>query len=123
VRHGGRTKGNRGGGCEDSGESRVIVLSDAHHNILQLLQRIAILIREVPETKDTFRDSDGFLSLVHVLSTLSTTIGQAGSQQTRDVVACIKSAFTVASETLKGHEANLWFFEVRFFLPMLATPL
>ncbi|KAG1745693.1 hypothetical protein EDB19DRAFT_1927133 [Suillus lakei] len=76
-----------------------------------LLQRIANLIREVPETKDAFRGSDGFLLLVHVLSTLSTTIGRRGSQQTRDVVACIKSVFALASEALKGHAANLEFFE------------
>ncbi|KAG1732883.1 uncharacterized protein EDB91DRAFT_1150772 [Suillus paluster] len=76
-----------------------------------LLQRIADLVREVPETKDTFRGSDGFLLLVHVLSTLSTTIGRPGSQQTRDVVACIKLVFTLASETLKRHAANLEFFE------------
>jgi len=69
----------------------------------------------VPETKDVFRSSDGFLLLVHVLSTLSTTIGRRGSQSTRDVVACIKSVFTVASEALKGHTANLEFFEVRSF--------
>lgn len=76
-----------------------------------LLQRIATLVREVPETKDAFRDSDGFLLLVHVLSTLSTTIGRRGSQSTRDAVACIKSVFTLASEALKGHAMNLEFFE------------
>ncbi|KAG2346496.1 beach-domain-containing protein [Suillus weaverae] len=82
-----------------------------------LLQRIATLLREVPQTKDAFRGSDGFLLLVHVLSTLSTAIGRRGSQSTRDVVACIKSVFTVASEALKGHAANLEFFEVCFFVP------
>ncbi|KAG2136966.1 uncharacterized protein EDB93DRAFT_1253823 [Suillus bovinus] len=76
-----------------------------------LLQRIAILVRDVPETKDAFRDSDGFILLVHVLSTLSTKIGRRESQSTRDVVACIKSVFTLASETLKGHVVNLEFFE------------
>ncbi|KAG1810733.1 hypothetical protein EV424DRAFT_1422048 [Suillus variegatus] len=76
-----------------------------------LLQRIVTLVREVPATKDAFRDSDGFLLLVHVLSTLSTTIGRRGSQSTRDAVACIKSVFTLASEALKGHAVNLEFFE------------
>ncbi|KAG2135261.1 hypothetical protein DEU56DRAFT_888131 [Suillus clintonianus] len=76
-----------------------------------LLQRIADLVREVPETKNAFRSSDGFLLLVHVLSTLSTRIGRRGSQQTRDVITCIKLAFTLASEALKGHAANLKFFE------------
>ncbi|KAG2033253.1 hypothetical protein BDR03DRAFT_935719 [Suillus americanus] len=76
-----------------------------------LLQRIATLVREVPETKDAFRSSDGFLLLVHVLSTLSTRIGRRGSQSTRDVAACIKSVFTLASEALKGHAANIEFFE------------
>ncbi|KIK43894.1 hypothetical protein CY34DRAFT_788831 [Suillus luteus UH-Slu-Lm8-n1] len=76
-----------------------------------LLQRIATLIREVPETTDAFRSSDGFLLLVHVLSTLSTRIGRRGSQSTHDVVACIKSVFVLASEALKGHAANLEFFE------------
>ncbi|KAG1855169.1 hypothetical protein DFJ58DRAFT_716258 [Suillus subalutaceus] len=76
-----------------------------------LLQRIATLVREVPETKDAFRSSDGFLLLVHVLSTLSTTIGRRGSQSTRDVAACIKSVFTLASEALKEHAVNLEFFE------------
>ena len=90
---------------------------------LQLLQRIANLVREVPKTKDTFRDSDGFLLLVHVLSTLSTTIGRQGSQQARDIVACIKSVFMLASETLKGHGENLEFFEVRFFVPVVGKLL
>ncbi|KAG1874893.1 beach-domain-containing protein [Suillus subluteus] len=76
-----------------------------------LLQRIVALVREVPETKDAFRNSDGFLLLVHMLSTLSTTIGRRGSQSTRDAAACIKSVFTLASEALKGHAANLEFFE------------
>ncbi|KAG0697567.1 hypothetical protein DFH29DRAFT_1003625 [Suillus ampliporus] len=88
-----------------------------------LLQRIANLVREVPETKDTFRGADGFLLLVHLLSTLSTTIGRPGSQQTRDVVACIKSVFTLASETLKGHAANLEFFEVRRFAPVASNAI
>jgi len=33
-----------------------------HRSTVQLLQRIVILVREVSETKDTFRDSDGFFS-------------------------------------------------------------
>ncbi|KAG2357108.1 hypothetical protein BDR07DRAFT_1421270 [Suillus spraguei] len=76
-----------------------------------LLQQITTLVREVPETKDVFRGSDGFLLLVHVLSTLSTTIGRRGSQSTRDVMTCIQSVFTLASEVLKGHAANIEFFE------------
>lgn len=76
-----------------------------------LLQRIASLIREVPKTTDAFRGSDGFLWLVHVLSTLSTRIGRRGSQSTHDVVACIKSVFALTLEALKGHAANLEFFE------------
>lgn len=83
-------------------------------NVSQILQTLQAFIGEHPGALDAFREADGFLVLMHVLSTLSAIPSALSSpQSTQQVFECMQLAFMLASKALYHHPINLTFFEVR----------
>lgn len=76
------------------------------------------MLNEHPRVLDAFRESDGFLVLIHVLSTLptATSVALTSSWSLQDVLQCMQLAFMVASKALDGHQQNQDFFQVREIL-------
>ncbi|KIM59893.1 hypothetical protein SCLCIDRAFT_1217340 [Scleroderma citrinum Foug A] len=80
---------------------------------IAILQRILVMLNEHPRVLDAFRESDGFLVLIHVLSTLptATSVALTSSWSLQDVLQCMQLAFMVASKALDGHQQNQDFFQ------------
>lgn len=69
-------------------------------------------------TKDVFREMDGFLVLMSVLSTIqpghSWAVAGPGDQIVHEVLEAVRLVFAIISEAMDGHKANTAFFEVCF---------
>ena len=67
-------------------------------------------------TKDVFREMDGFLVLMSVLSTIqpghSWAVAEHGDQIVHEVLEAVRLVFAIISEAMDGHKANTAFFEV-----------
>lgn len=72
-------------------------------------------------TKDVFREMDGFLVLMSVLSTIqpshSWSIAVAGDSIVHEVLEAVRLVFTIISEAMDDHSTNAIFFEVRSMFP------
>ncbi|KAG6332153.1 hypothetical protein ID866_6934 [Astraeus odoratus] len=79
-------------------------------NRIAILQRIHDMMGENPHVLDAFREYDGFLVLMHVLSTLPTSAPTA-PHDIQSILECIQFAFMVISKALVGHQRNLDFFQ------------
>ncbi|KAH7912895.1 hypothetical protein BJ138DRAFT_1124827 [Hygrophoropsis aurantiaca] len=79
-----------------------------------VLEQIGNMLQQNAFTRDVFRESDGFLVLMHVLSTLPAFLehpcATSDSPTTQRILKCMGLAFFVASEALRGHETNVRFF-------------
>ncbi|EGO20076.1 hypothetical protein SERLADRAFT_374121 [Serpula lacrymans var. lacrymans S7.9] len=73
------------------------------------------IMHEDPSTKAVFRDSDGFLVILHVLSTLPPFLEddtfESGLKVVNEALACMQYAFRIASEAIRDHTENLRYFE------------
>ena len=73
-------------------------------------------------TKDVFREMDGFVVLMSVLSTIQPThswaISDAGDPIVVDVLEATRLVFAILSEALHHHEENDTFFEVCSLMPI-----
>ncbi|KIJ62307.1 hypothetical protein HYDPIDRAFT_30564 [Hydnomerulius pinastri MD-312] len=80
---------------------------------ITILRRLTSHVSESPRALDAFRAADGFLVLMHVLSTLPLTAPSAltNPQSTQEILDCMQLAFTVTSKALHGSTSNLSFFE------------
>ncbi|KIK98640.1 hypothetical protein PAXRUDRAFT_823685 [Paxillus rubicundulus Ve08.2h10] len=80
---------------------------------IAILRQLSSLVEKSPKALDAFRDADGFLVLMHVLSTLPTATPSAltNPQSTQEVLDCMQLAFMVTSKALEAHPANLSFFQ------------
>lgn len=68
---------------------------------------------EEPRTKDVFRELDGFLVIVRMLSTLAFPVYQEGQEQdTTERLEATRLAFAIISEAMRDHPLNTEFFEV-----------
>ena len=67
-------------------------------------------------TKDVFREMDGFLVLMSVLSTIqpshSWSFAAAGDMIVHEVLEAIRLIFAIISEAMDDHKHNAAFFEV-----------
>jgi hypothetical protein len=67
-------------------------------------------------TKDVFREMDGFLVLMSVLSTIqpghSWSMAEAGDEIVHEVLEAVRLVFAIVSEAMDSHKANAAFFEV-----------
>ncbi|KAN0082499.1 hypothetical protein V8E55_008294 [Tylopilus felleus] len=87
-------------------------LTEDTHSRITVLQSLLAIIGEHSEALDAFRGADGFLVLMHVLSTLPATSSALSSpQSTHQVLDCIQFAFMLTSKALDRHSINLTFFE------------
>lgn len=78
--------------------------------VAQLLAEIQRIMVEDPATKDVFRECDGFVLLVNLLSTLrhdSTETGEAA-----------RLAFAILSEGTRSHQTNMDYFDVRRYVKL-----
>ena len=67
-------------------------------------------------TKDVFREMDGFLVLMTVLSTIqpthSWTLAAPGDPIVHEVLDAVRLVFAIISEATDEHRVNVAFFEV-----------
>ena len=68
-------------------------------------------------TKDVFREMDGFLVLMNVLSTIqpahSWPVASSGDRIVHEVLEAVRLIFAILSEAMDEHKQNTRFFEVR----------
>jgi hypothetical protein len=86
---------------------RLKVAQDAQSKI-EVLIEIQRILPEDNCTKDVFRELDGFLLLIHALTTLD-----VGHPSIEEIHEQIRLVFTIISEALKRHPANSESFSVR----------
>ncbi|KAL4252230.1 hypothetical protein ABKN59_005526 [Abortiporus biennis] len=81
----------------------------------EVLLEIHRIMLEDACTKDVFREMDGFLVLMNVLSTIqpahSWTFASPGDPIVTDVLEATRLAFAILSEALHRHPLNMTFFE------------
>ena len=67
-------------------------------------------------TKEVFREMDGFLVLMSVLSTIqpshSWSLAGPNDEIVHEVLEAVRLVFTIISEAMDDHKANTAFFEV-----------
>ncbi len=67
-------------------------------------------------TKDVFREMDGFLVLMSVLSTIqpahSWSLATSGDPIVHEVLEAVRLVFAIISEAMDDHKSNAEFFEV-----------
>ncbi|KAA1472737.1 beach-domain-containing protein [Dentipellis sp. KUC8613] len=84
--------------------SKIEVLSEVHRIML-----------EDACTKDVFRELDGFIAIISVLSTLHTRaegpVVEPEEQVTSDILEAARLIFVIASEAMHDHEANSRYFQ------------
>ena len=70
-------------------------------------------------TKDVFREMDGFLVLMSVLSTIqpghSWAVAASGDEIVHEVLEAVRLVFVIISEAMDSHKANTSFFAVRHY--------
>ncbi|KAH0828735.1 hypothetical protein J3R83DRAFT_3154 [Lanmaoa asiatica] len=87
-------------------------LAEDTHSRITILYSLQSIIGEHSGALDGFREADGFLVLMHVLSTLPATPSALSSpQSTQQVFDCMHLVFMLTSKALDRHAINLAFFE------------
>lgn len=76
-------------------------------------------------TKDVFREMDGFVVVMSVLSTIqpahSWAVSESGDPIVTEVLDATRLVFAILSEALYCHEENITFFEVSYTLIICGT--
>src|SRR6266702_1821988 len=72
-------------------------------------------------TKDVFRELDGFVAIINILSTRRTSrdeslIGEHEEQVLGEILETARLVFVIVSEAMTGDEVNSQYFEVRCLL-------
>ena len=84
---------------------------------LQVLVEVHGIMVQDACTKDVFREMDGFLVLMSVLSTIqpghSWAVAVPGDEIVHEVLEAVRLVFVIISEAMDNHKANTSFFEVR----------
>lgn len=83
----------------------------------QTLSEIQRIILQDTCTKDVFREMDGFLCLMSVLSTIQDrptgiAVVESETQVLQDTIECTQWVFLILSEAMKNHHANTEYFRV-----------
>lgn len=85
-----------------------------------------ILLQE-PQTKEVFRELDGFLVLISVLSTVhhlnSGPVIEPEEQVLADMIECTRLVFSVASDALADHPQNIEYFRTYVGYDSLSSAL
>ena len=77
-------------------------------------------------TKDVFREMDGFLAIINILSTLRTSrdqnlMSEHKEQVLGETVEVARLVFVITSEAMSGDEVNSQYFEVQYLLFWLSS--
>lgn len=87
---------------------------------MQELTEIHKIMLEDACTKDVFREMDGFLVLMNILTTIqpahSWPVAEPGDPIVTDVLEATRLIFAILDESLYLHEVNASFFEVTAFV-------
>ena len=78
-------------------------------------------------TKDVFREMDGFVAIINILSTLRTPrvgnpIAEHREQALDETIEAARLVFVIASEAMSSNEVNSQYFEVRYLFLCLRCP-
>jgi hypothetical protein len=78
-------------------------------------------------TKDVFREMDGFLAIINILSTLRASheeglADEPEEQVLNETVEAARLVFVIASEAMSDDEVNSQYFEVRYLSPYPYCP-
>ncbi|KAH9006451.1 beach-domain-containing protein [Lactarius hatsudake] len=89
--------------------------SDIHTNVGDLTEVHRIMLEDAC-TKDVFREMDGFVAIINILSTLRTsrdesTLGEDKEQVLGETLEATRLVFVIASEAMSGDEVNVQYFE------------
>ena len=87
----------------------------------QVLTEIQKIMLQDACTKDVFREMDGFLVLMSVLSTIHPTFSQETRNETAgpELLEATRLVFLILSEALHKHNENVTYFKVS---PLLSRP-
>ena len=85
--------------------------------LFQTLSEIQRIMLQDPCTKDIFREMDGFLCLMSVLSTIQDRPGgvvvvEPEIQVVQETIECTRWVFLIFSEAMKNRQANAEYFRV-----------
>ncbi|KAJ4474264.1 hypothetical protein J3R30DRAFT_3295344 [Lentinula aciculospora] len=101
--------------------------ADSRKQKIEVLAEIQRILQQEPQTKDVFRELDGFLVLTSVLSTVqhldSGPIVEPEEQVLIDVIECTRLVFTVASDALTDHPQNSEYFKIYVGYDSLSSAL
>ncbi|KAH9177644.1 beach-domain-containing protein [Lactarius sanguifluus] len=89
--------------------------SDIHTKVGDLTEVHRIMLEDAC-TKDVFREMDGFVAIINILSTLRTsrdesTLGEDEEQVLGETLEAARLVFVIASEAMSGDEVNSQYFE------------
>ncbi|KAH9042628.1 beach-domain-containing protein [Lactarius pseudohatsudake] len=89
--------------------------SDIHTKVGDLTEVHRIMLEDAC-TKDVFREMDGFVAIINILSTLRTsrdesTLGEDKEQVLGETLEAARLVFVIASEAMSGDEVNSQYFE------------
>ncbi|KAJ3833898.1 hypothetical protein F5878DRAFT_545746 [Lentinula raphanica] len=81
---------------------------------IEVLSEIKRIMDQEPQTKDVFRELDGFLVLLNVLSTVqhSNLSSNLDTSPSPPLITCIRLVFILASTALSSHPQNTEYFKL-----------
>jgi hypothetical protein len=112
------------GGVSSKVEVRVLhgYLAGILPKLPQVLTEVHRIMLEDACTKDVFREMDGFLAIINILSTLHTSREQGlavepEEQDLNETIEAARLVFVIASEAMSDDEVNAQYFEVHYLFP------
>jgi hypothetical protein len=89
------------------------------YKLPQVLTEVHRIMLEDACTKDVFREMDGFLAIINILSTLCTSREEGlavelEEQVVNEAVEAARLVFVIASEAMSDSEVNSQYFEVSY---------
>ena len=98
----------------------------AESNVFQTLSEIQRIMLQDACTKDIFREMDGFLYLMSVLSTIQdrptgVAVVEPETQVLQETIERTRWVFLIFSEAMNNHHANTEYFRVRKWIFLLKT--
>ncbi|KAF8266238.1 beach-domain-containing protein [Lactarius quietus] len=101
-------------------------MSDIHSKV-EVLTEVHRIMLEDACTKDVFREMDGFVAIINILSTLRTSrdesLAEHQEQALDEIVEAARLVFVIASEAMSGDEVNSQYFERHVGYESLAQAL
>ncbi|CAK5278628.1 unnamed protein product [Mycena citricolor] len=97
---------------------------DTHSRMETLVEIQRIMLQDsLSATKDVFREMDGFVGLMSVLSAAHEGSENADEAQLGEIIECSRLAFMITSEAMTDHPDNTQYFKTRIGFESLATAI